>query len=267
VTFDVLACQFQLAARRVIRFPPGMAGNVLRGALGNALREVASAEDYQRIFEPAETTTGPSGLSNRPRPFVIRGAALSGRSVQPGERFCFDLHLFDTSNPALEHFMKAFAQWADVVSAEQTSIAIDLNSGSVPVSRIRAEFQTPTELKAGGRVGNAEFPVLLARARDRVSTLRGLYGSGPLEIDFRGLAERARTVNTVRSQLRRVAVERRSSRTGQRHGIGGFVGFAEYEGDLAEFLPYLEAAHWTGVGRHCTWGNGEIQTRVLEAEA
>ena len=30
-----------------------MAGNVLRGALGSALREVASAEDYARIFEPA----------------------------------------------------------------------------------------------------------------------------------------------------------------------------------------------------------------------
>ena len=56
-------------------------------------------------------------------------------------------------------------------------------------------------------------------------------------------------------------VERRSSRTGQRHGIGGFVGFAEYEGDLAEFVPYLEAAYWTGVGRHCTWGNGQIKTR------
>ena len=110
------------------------------------------------------------------------------------------------------------------------------------------------------------FAVLLARARDRVSTLRSLYGEGPLEIDFRGLAERARSVKTVRSELRHVAVERRSSRTGQRHGIGGLVGFAEYEGDLAEFLPYLEAASWTGVGRHCTWGNGQIRTEILNSE-
>ena len=265
MTFHVLACEFQLSARRVIQFPSGMAGNVLRGALGNALREVADEEDYRRIFEPA-ATTGPSGLSNRPRPFVIRGAALSGRGVQPGERFCFHLHLFDTCEPALEHFTQAFAQWADVVSVEQTSVNIDLNPGSVPVSRIRVEFQTPTELKAGGQVGNAEFPVLLARARDRVSTLRSLYGAGPLEIDFRALAERAQSVTTVRSELRRIAVQRRSSRTGQRHGIGGFVGFAEYEGDLTEFLPYLEAAHWTGVGRHCTWGNGQIVTSILNSD-
>jgi hypothetical protein len=68
----------------------------------------------------------------------------------------------------------------------------------------------------------------------------------------------------VRSELRQVTVARRSGRTGQRHGIGGFVGFAEYEGDLAEFVPYLEAAHWTGVGRHCTWGNGEICTEIIQ---
>jgi len=265
VTFHLLACRFQMSARRVIQFPPGMAGNVLRGALGHALREVARAEDYARIFQPAAATAGPSGLSDPPRPFVIRGAPLGGRSVQAGEQFCFHLHLFDIRHPELEHFTNAFAHWADVVSVEPASVAVDLNPGSVPVSRARVQFLTPTELKNARRDAPADFSILLSRARDRISTLRSLYGEGPLEIDFRGIAERSRSVRTVRSELRRVAVERRSSRTGQRHGIGGFVGFAEYEGHLAEFLPYLEAAHWTGVGRHCTWGNGEIQTEILNS--
>src|SRR6202042_500986 len=131
-------------------------------------------------------------------------------------------------------------------------VSVNLDPQEAPVSRIRVEFQTPTELKSAD--GDAQdFSVLLARARDRVSTLRSLYGTGPLEIDFRAVAERARSVKTVRSELRHVPVERRSRRTGQRHGIGGLVGFAEYEGDLTEFLPYLEAASFTGVGRHCTW--------------
>jgi hypothetical protein len=242
-----------------------MAGNVLRGALGSVLREVARAEDYARIFEPASSGVGPSGLSDWPRPFVFRAAALGGRNFQPGEPFCFGLNLFDTRNQTLEQVTQAFAQWANVVSVEQTPAAIELNPPSVPVSRIRVEFQTPTELKANSQEAKGDFSVLLARARDRVSTLRGLHGAGPLEIDFRGLAERARSVTTVSSDLRRVAVERRSGRTGQRHGIGGFVGFAEYTGDLAEFLPYLEAASWTGVGRHCTWGNGQIATTILDS--
>jgi hypothetical protein len=37
------------------------------------------------------------------------------------------------------------------------------------------------------------------------------------------------------------------------------VGSAEYEGDLAEFVPYLRAARWAGVGRQTVWGNGEIE--------
>jgi hypothetical protein len=269
VKFGVLACQFHLAARRAIQFAPGMAGNVLRGALGHALLEVASAEDYARIFKPtavAASPKGPSGLSDRPRPFVLRAAGLSGRTVQPGDHFCFDLHLFDKRAGVLETITKAFAQWAGLVSVQPSEVTVDLDAQRAPVSCIRVEFQTPTELRAGGQSATSEFSVLLARARDRISTLRSLYAEGPLEIDFRAFAERARSIKTLSSELRHVAVQRRSGRTGQRHGIGGFVGSTVYEGDLAEFIPYLDAAHWTGVGRHCTWGNGEIHTTILNSD-
>jgi hypothetical protein len=268
VTFHLEACRFELSARDAMQFPSGRAGNVLRGALGNALHEVACAEDYARIFEPASVGTGPgtgpSGLSNWPRPFVLRVTELEGRTFQSGERFCFGLNLFDMRGGVLEYLTQAFSHWADLISVEHGPVAVGLCPHTAPVSRIRVAFQTPTELKANGQDAKGEFSVLLARARDRLSTLRSLYGAGPLDIDFRGLAERAGSVKTLRSELRRVSVERRSSRTGQRHGIGGLVGFAEYEGDLAEFLPYLEAAHWTGVGRHCTWGNGQIFIEIID---
>jgi len=262
VTFDLLSCRFCLSARQSTRFPQGHAGNVLRGALGIMLRQIASPEDYARLFAPVSNLPGPSGLADRPRPFVIRAAALDGRTLEPGDSFSFELNLFDTADLTLEYFTRAFAQWAELASVERRPVMVDLCSRPIPVSRIRVEFQTPCELKTSdGDVG--DFAVLLARARDRVSTLRSLYGAGPLEIDFRAFTERARSVQTVLHDLRRVGVERRSSRTGQRHGIGGFIGSAEYVGDLAEFLPYLEAARWTGVGRHCTWGNGQIRVEVI----
>jgi CRISPR/Cas system endoribonuclease Cas6 (RAMP superfamily) len=92
-----------------------------------------------------------------------------------------------------------------------------------------------------------------------VSTLGELYGGGPLAIDFRAMAERAAHVRLTRHALNWEKVNRRSSRTGQIHPIGGFVGDAEYEGELAEFVPYLQAAYWTGVGRQTTWGKGVVQ--------
>jgi hypothetical protein len=128
------------------------------------------------------------------------------------------------------------------------------------VNRVRIRYLTPTELKSGRQnTAQAEFPVLFSRIRDRVSTLRALYGPGPLEIDFCALGERAAEVHMTRSTLELVEVDRRSSRSGQVHSLGGFIGDVEYEGPLAEFLPYLHAARFTGVGRQTVWGKGEIE--------
>jgi hypothetical protein len=123
------------------------------------------------------------------------------------------------------------------------------------IERVRVTFVTPTELKGSA---DPDFGVLFARIRDRVSTLRGLFGAGRLDIDFKAMGERAQLVRMTRCDLRDVDGERFSRRTGQRHPLGGFIGVAEYEGALAEFVPYLEAARWTGVGRQTVWGKGEI---------
>ena len=142
-------------------------------------------------------------------------------------------------------------------AVEPVSVALD-PMPSAP-GKIRVEFLSPTELKHEHRVTNRpEFPILFGRIRDRISTLRSLYGPGPLEIDFQAIGLRAAAVKMTRCEGQRVEARRRSSRTGQTHSIGGFVGIAEYEGDLAEFLPYLEVGRWTGVGRQSVWGKGEF---------
>ena len=101
--------------------------------------------------------------------------------------------------------------------------------------------------------------MLLARARDRVSTLRALYQGGPVETDFAALGERARAIRLAGGVVSPVEAERESTRTGQRHPMSGFTGSARYEGDLAEFVPWLRAAETTGVGRHTVWGFGAIR--------
>jgi hypothetical protein len=146
-----------------------------------------------------------------------------------------------------------------------TPIRIELDAGEEEVGKVRVRFVTPVELKSGEQVvSRPGFGVLFARVRDRISTLRALYGPGPLEIDFRGMGERAGRVRMTACDLRPEFVERRSARTGLAHRIGGLVGEAVYEGELSEFVPYLEAARWTGVGRHTVWGNGVIEVESHE---
>jgi hypothetical protein len=67
----------------------------------------------------------------------------------------------------------------------------------------------------------------------------------------------------TRCEIQHVPVERTSRATGETHSLGGFTGVAEYQGDLGEFLPYLEIARWTGVGRQTVWGKGEIAWEAI----
>jgi hypothetical protein len=250
--FDLLPLRLEFRACDAIRFPTGKAANVLRGAFGLALDQAA--------FAP-RLAGGPSGLADPPRPYVFRCRHLDGATVPAGATFHFHVHLFQPSSRDLvtRAFAEAAPRGAELIEASGDKVAIDLAPRPDAPPHLRVEFLTPTELKQDGRlVARPDFPVLIARIRDRVSTLRALYGPGPLDIDFAALSTRAAAVRMTRCELAPVSLERHSSRTGQTHPIGGWVGSAEYEGDLGEFLPYLEAARWTGVGRQAVWGKGEI---------
>jgi hypothetical protein len=257
--------------------------------------DVRTTCPYARVFEPqAARGEGPSGLADWPRPFVFRAAHLDGKTVAEGEAFHFDVHIFDARDPALAYFVLAFAQLAreglgpgraraDMASVDQldqsgatvarvfdgerfqmgelaTPIAVNMSELPGRADRVRVRFVTPTELKSEHQVvDRPEFGILFGRLRDRISTLRTLYDSGPLEIDFRAMGDRAAAVRMVRCELKRTEVDRLSSRSGQRHPLGGFVGEAEYEGDLREFVAYLRLGKWVGVGRQTVWGKGEIE--------
>jgi hypothetical protein len=285
--FSFHRLRFAFQAEGPVHFAK-MAANTLRGAFGYALRATAGEREFQAIFAPGAAGAHPSGLADLPRPFVFRSAHLDGAAIEPGQSFHFDVHLFETRRPLAGTFAAAFRMMGQRgFGAESSRVElravhhIDLEGQNVapsevehplvlslspcpaPVQAVSVDFVTPTELKWQEQVVSEPlFPILFARVRDRIATLRALYGGGPLDIDFRAMGERASAVHMTASEIRFLEATRRSSRTGQRHPIGGFVGRARYEGPLAEFLPWLRAAAFTGVGRQTTWGKGEIRVRV-----
>jgi len=242
-SFGLFVVELTLTAKSPISFGEHEAANRIRGMWGKSLY---GGEMYSRLFAPSRRDAGPSGLKDPPRPYVLRTRALDGRSFAAGEAIPFRAHVFDRS----------------LVGEESVAVTLDLAAQQKVVSRVQVEFLTPTELKGGE---GAEFAVLFARLRDRLSSLRALYGDGPLDIDFVGMAKRARAVRVIESELTMVDRDRVSRRTGEMHSIGGFMGRVIYEGELSEFLPYLAAGEWTGVGRQTVWGKGEIQTMCLNS--
>jgi hypothetical protein len=256
-TFDLIPLRLHFVAKAPIIFPKGSAANLLRGVLGAWLMKTAP-DSYARRFAP-EYAGGPSGLRQAPRPFVFRAAHLAGVSIAAGTSFEFDINLFETRDEAVDLFARAFeARFGSTRIETREILRLPVRYEGSPVDRLRIRFLTPTTVKGALNNSGAEFGPLLSRIRDRISTLRALYGGGPLELDFRSLGERAARVAMTRCELQQIEVSRTSRATGYTHPLGGFVGVAEYQGELGEFLPYLEIARWTGVGRQTVWGNGEI---------
>jgi len=269
--FSLHRLRFSFRAAGRVHFSK-MAANMLRGAFGYALRRTAP-DEFEPIFAPRARGHSPSGLADWPRPFVFRAAHLDGAAFDAGQSFRFDVHVFDTRRPLTEVFTAALKDMgergigpgsgrAELTSVESVPLVLPLAALPTAIDSVTVEFLTPTELKAdGGLVTEPLFPILFARVRDRIATLQSLYGDKPFDSDFRAMAERAAAVRMTASSIRLVEATRRSSRTAQRHSIGGFTGSVSYAGPLSEFLPWLQAAVFTGVGRQTTWGKGEI--RVL----
>jgi hypothetical protein len=289
--FFVSAHRFTFAARDHVSFP-AVAANTLRGALG-------MARETDEYFSPRHEM-GASGFADPPRPFVLRAGSLNNGTFQPGDSFCFDLHLFVLGRHSLAAFTLAISKFADVglgrsrgraelkaidrlardrtiaqriwangewCAPDDIPITIDLErpADAAAVQRVVVEFLTPTELKhQGGLIDEPSFPIFFARVRDRICALSRFYNGFTLDTPP---MEATAHVRTIETSIIHNKAERRSSRTGQRHPLGGFTGTAVYEGELSCFLPWLEAAYWTGVGRQTVWGKGTIRTSVSECEA
>jgi hypothetical protein len=259
VHFELYALRYTFRAENSIHFPRGKAGNTLRGALLT----------YEQDWAPPAPLSA-SGYQDPPRPFVFRVRHLEGKTFAAGESFQVGLNLFDL--PGLERLTRAFRQFESeglgpvrsrvvLTGLESQRIRVALHHPRAEARRVLVHFVTPTELKGGEQ---PDFGLLFRRVRDRLSALIALYGRQLMRIDYRGLGERASGVETGTLNLEHVFFERTSTRTGQTHPIGGYIGTAEYTGELTEFLPYLDAAHYAGIGRHTVWGKGEISIEVLE---
>lgn len=245
--FSVVRLHFRNAS--AISFPGPLPANSLRGALG-LLTDPS-------VFAPKADGRTASGLQDPPRPFVFRARHLAARTIPTGAGFHVDVHCFlPDPHPLVEAFSRLRSLQGtpvDLAYHQVTHHRVELEASS-PHSSIEVRFESPTELKQG-----FAFAGLFAAARDRISNLRAFYGGGPLSIDFRELGALATEVETRTSDLVHLEGERTSTRTNQRHPLGGWIGSVRYEGKLDRFLPYLDAACWTGVGRQTVWGKGEIR--------
>lgn len=281
---------FGYVFKRLVCFQPKPCRK--RCKLGNAC-------PYGYIFEtaPPEGSEALSKNASIPRPFVIEPPDDPRTLILPGERLTFGLTLIGRANNYLPYFIAVFrelgqeglgrtrgkyrllaidamapddgvvapvyreqderVQKVDIIVNEQIIAAL---AAGLPIDRMRLRFLTPTRLKHQGKpVQRPPFHVLVRRLLDRVSSLSYFHCGQRWETDFRGLVERAKTVELAECDTRWMHVERYSGRQKARLSLGGFVGNVVYTGDLAPFLPLLCLGSLVHVGKSAVFGNGRYQ--------
>jgi len=116
---------------------------------------------------------------------------------------------------------------------------------------ITVNFQTPLRLlHKGSPVQDLSFNMVAGALFRRISSLAYYYGREELPHDFKWLARRSQEVVCARSDLRWV------NRGGSLQGVEGV---AEYSGDLADFIPFLQLGSRLNVGKGAAYGMGSYR--------
>lgn len=233
-----------------------------------------------------------------PHPFVIEPPLDDHKSYTPGDLLSFRLILIGKAIDYLPYFIYTFsevgklglgrgrgrcsltavhqigpdgAETAIYSSGDQTlrpgprpTTLVDLMIRPAPSPRLTLQFLTLTRLKhAGQYTSDLDFRLLMSQLLRRLSALSYFHCGSELQLDFRGLLDRAAAVKTLDRRLDWHDWERYSSRQDQKMKLGGFVGRITFEADFAEFWPYLLLGEHVHVGKATTFGLGKYE--VLQA--
>lgn len=218
------------------------------------LKLIGHAADFLTYFTLAFRELGRRGL----------GVALE----RPGlgkKRGRFRLTRIEAVNPLSGTQQTVFDQAErnriQLRSLPVDSATITTHAATLPTDRITLNFLTPTRLKHRGRWVNEgpPFQALIKVLLSRTSSLSYFHCGQRLDVDFRGLIDRAAEVKTARCQTHWEDWSRFSGRQKQRVEMGGLVGRVTYAGDLGGYLPLLALGELIHVGKGTIFGNGQYE--------
>lgn len=253
---------------------------------------------YLYLFEtpPPENAEMMRLYPAAPHPFVIEPPETVSKSVPRGGNLEFRLLLIGRAMDYLPYFVYAFVHLGErgigcgkgkfvlerIAALNGTDLTVIYESGEETLrqppafsmadavrrrceelahsSELSLHFATPARIKFDGHLTNKiEFHHLVRSLLRRVSSLSYFHCGRRLDLDFKGLTDRAQDVKTVSSDLRWHDWERYSSRQKQRMNMGGLVGRATFAGDFREFLPLLTFGEVIHVGKAASFGLGKYQ--------
>lgn len=215
---------------------------------------IGRAADYIPYFIYTFIELGKTGIGrSRARYELIRAEGLDGRN-HPIVIYTNETKTI-LANPPVVRFPFDRGTEFRIPNPEFTTQTV--------TDTLTLRFLTPTRIRYNGSLTNQlPFHVLLRNLLRRISSLSYFHCGERLDWDFKGLIEKAGTVETVSSDLRWFDWERYSARQGRRMKLGGVVGAVKYHSEsnrLTNFLPLIRLGQYVHVGKGTSFGLGRYE--------
>jgi hypothetical protein len=259
---------------------------------------------YAFVFEtsPGEDDTFMSRYEQVPRPYLLEMPTDQQTFFEPGDLFTFRLRLFGRAIEYAPLFVTTFQELGKsgigkgrnpyrlihveaegygaipsrtvytygsrqvhrpvvVTGADLVKVTSDLDS----VNRLTIFFETPLRMKSQGTYTNdPQFSVIFRNILRRTTGLLQFHHDMTPQIEAKEWIGRAEQIRLVRKETKWVDHSRYSQRQESRMKLGGFIGWAQYEGeDLAAFLPWLKIAEVIHLGKNTVFDLGRIRVGYL----
>jgi hypothetical protein len=125
---------------------------------------------------------------------------------------------------------------------------------------LSVRYLTPTRITFDHQLHTyPEFHVVIRNLLRRLSNLAYFHCGEELKLDFKGLIEAAKQVETTDGQVQWRDWERYSARQDVKMKMGGFVGEVEYRGQVSEFIPLFKLGEKVHIGKATGFGLGRYE--------
>lgn len=167
--------------------------------------------------------------------------------------------IYSSTDKALKRGCNAITM-PDILRSKKTEPSIKNPKTENNVMSLHLNFLTPARIiQNQDLVVDLKFHHLTRSLLRRASTLSYFHCGKRLELDFKGLIERAEKVESYDCELKWYDWERYSARQATRMKMGGLIGKIGFKGDLEEFMPLLELGMYIHAGKGTSFGLGKYE--------
>ena len=231
-----------------------------------------------------------------PHPFIIEPPKNTKTAFKSGEELAFGLVLIGKAIDYLPYFIYTFEELGKIgigkgrgkyelvkvtsrgsgTESEGNSIysgdkkvlksnfkTLTLDDIQSPANSagISLNFTTPTRIVYDTQLTlDLEFHILIRALLRRISLLSYFHcGTDISDLDFKGIIEKSKNIETSNSSLKWYDWERYSARQDTRMKLGGFKGEVTFEGEMKDFMPFILLGEQAHVGKGTSFGLGEYE--------